>query len=426
MLCDYSTSVWSILLGMIVTGAARSIVVKLAYQSGFEAPLTITLLYLTGQALSLLVYAIRKKIHGYDTLPNDVLVLSKQSHELVCSSDDDHHDHPQEDRPKVVELRTFHSNPNQPISKGSSHGLSIESEERIQWIHFIPWYAKPAIPAFFNLLNSGLRWASLTYIDASVAEMLISGLELTLSVVAARIFRGRRIGAARWLGVILVALGIIIIERANSSKHQSLKNDGGNSNNYNGGKEDAMIGVILIILQSFLSVLQDLAEEIFMQAASFPPTMMLGMEGSYGLVLGLIIYFTIGDKIGIEDTGLTMQLLREHPKLLWWMAALPFLFLVTGIFNIKATEVTSAMTRNVWKNLRTVLVWLVALLIFYIGGNTDYGESWFTPESFYILLGLLVMSAGIGVYYWYKEDRPKGPTYHDCTQEEREMETSFV
>jgi protein-S-isoprenylcysteine O-methyltransferase Ste14 len=89
-------------------------------------------------------------------------------------------------------------------------------------------------------------------------------------------------------------------------------------------------------------------------------------------------------------------------------------------------EVTSAMTRNVWKNLRTVLVWLVALLIFYIGGNTDYGESWFTPESFYILSGLLVMSAGIGVYYWYKEDRPKGPTYHDCTQEEREMETSFV
>ncbi len=33
----------------------------------------------------------------------------------------------------------------------------------------------------------------------------------------------------------------------------------------------------------------------------------------------------------------------------WWAACLPLLFLVTGIFNIKATEATLAMTRNVWK-----------------------------------------------------------------------------
>ena len=30
---------------------------------------------------------------------------------------------------------------------------------------------KPGIPALFNLLNSTLRWASLVYVDASVAEM---------------------------------------------------------------------------------------------------------------------------------------------------------------------------------------------------------------------------------------------------------------
>jgi len=222
----------------------------------------------------------------------------------------------------------------------------------------------------------------------------------------------------------LVAVGIIIIERANSSKHQAaVENDDANSN-YDSGQRDAMVGVILIILQSLLSVLQDLSEEIFMQAASFPPTMMLGMEGAYGFGLGLILYFTIGDKLGIEDTSLTIQLLREEPQLLWWMVALPFLFLVTGIFNIKATEVTSAMTRNVWKNLRTVLVWLISLLIFYIGGNADYGESWFTPESYYILCGLFVMSAGICVYYRNKKEKL---TTSSCTfTEEREEENNLV
>ena len=103
---------------------------------------------------------------------------------------------------------------------GSTHGLSRQSEDRIiSLIDLIPWYLKPAIPAVLNLLNSALRWASLVYIDASVAEMLISGLELTLSVVAARIFRGRMVAKSRWVGVSIVAVGVLIIERANSTKH---------------------------------------------------------------------------------------------------------------------------------------------------------------------------------------------------------------
>ena len=57
------------------------------------------------------------------------------------------------------------------------------------------------------------------------------------------------------------------------------------------------------------------------------------------------------------------------------------------------------MTRNVWKNMRTVLIWALALGIFYLGNNAAYGEAWHTPESFIILLGFGVMSAGITVYY---------------------------
>ena len=78
---------------------------------------------------------------------------------------------------------------------------------------------------------------------------------------------------------------------------------------------------------------------------------------------------------------------------------LPFLFLVTGVFNIKATRVTSAMTRNVWMNMRTVLIWALALGIFYLGNNAVYEEAWYTPESFIILLFFGVMSTGIIVYY---------------------------
>lgn len=73
--------------------------------------------------------------------------------------------------------------------RGSVTGLTEESKRAVQWVHRIPWYLKPCLTGFFNLLNSAMRWASLVYVAASVAEMLISGLELVLSVVAARIIR---------------------------------------------------------------------------------------------------------------------------------------------------------------------------------------------------------------------------------------------
>ena len=148
-------------------------------------------------------------------------------------------------------------------------------------------------------------------------------------------------------------------------------------------------------------MLQDLGEEIFMQATDFPATMMLGLEGLYGFCIGLIIYSSVGDQLRIEDTDSTMSILGKNTKLPWWVwvVGLPFLFLLTAVFNIKATEVTSAMTRNVWKTLCTLLVWLGLVGIFYLGKNSDYGEACHTPESFIILFGFIMMSARIIVYY---------------------------
>ena len=461
---------------MIITGAFRSIIVKLAYQSGLEAPLTVTLLYLLGQSFSLIVYIIQTRVitphykgkGAYHTNNNNKEKDYNIGHggtdefplesyvEMGRSSDNEHgaspyynnnnsnmgdddgdnnisklqssttltkptvgghfpipeHSTYAKDRyirqvtpipvhgcPSTFSHQSLNTSGGVISAVGSTHGLTIQSEERIRWMNYIPWYMKPAIPAVFNLLNSALRWASLLYIDASVSEMLISGLELTLSVVAARVFRGRMVAKSRWMGVAIVAVGVIVIERANNSRHPEAEeyaadDDINNDDNHHSTahtKAEVTIGVILIVLQSVLSVLQDIGEEIFMQADRFPATMMLGMEGLYGFCIGLIIYITLGEYLRIEDIDSTMSMLRDNAKLCWWVVGLPFLFLITGIFNIKATEVTSAMTRNVWKNLRTVLVWVIALCLYYFGHNASYGEAWHTPESYYILLGFIVM-----------------------------------
>jgi len=56
-----------------------------------------------------------------------------------------------------------------------------------------------------------------------------------------------------------------------------------------------------------------------------------------------------------------------------------------------------------------VLVWAIALSIFYLGSG-GYGEAWHNPESWYILLGFLVMCTGIVVYYWYKGQEKSSKT----------------
>jgi hypothetical protein len=279
---------------------------------------------------------------------------------------------------------------------GSLHGLNSASKHAVQWVHRIPFWLKPLIPGVFNLCNSAMRWASLIYVPASIAEMLISGLELVLSVVASRVIRKRLVSKRRWIGVGIVTLGILVVGLVHL-----LKQGDEDEEDSSRSRLGQWIGILLIVGQCIMSVLQDLCEELFMQEAHFPPMLLLGMEGLFGLVIGSVVYFPLASKLtglSSEDQSF-VQLVEEDWTVALAVVGLVFLFCVTGIFNILATAVTSSMTRNVWKNFRTILVWLFGLVIFYASGNDELGEAWLIPESFAILLGFAIMVYGAHVYY---------------------------
>ena len=111
---------------------------------------------------------------------------------------------------------------------------------------------------------------------------------------------------------------------------------------------DQIIGVVLIVGQSVMSVFQDIAEELFMQEGEFPATLLLGMEGFFGLIFGLILYFPLASIFG-ENRSETVEQLKEA-KIAGFAVGFTLLVTITGIFNIMATAVTSSMTRNVWKS----------------------------------------------------------------------------
>jgi hypothetical protein len=443
----YSLAVSLVLVCMIVTGAVRSVAVKFFYQMGYDFPLLVTLLYLVGQSLSLVVYIVsitikahnnkqfagRRKSKGgkcyaeYDDERDLEAYSAETSIEIeeddsqaslfdaaVILSDAVHHSELQDladlfegieatvVEPAEPSLSGELDKPpaggggkgkndasSRPVLKrsGSLTGLSEESKEAVQWVHRVPWYLKPALPGFCNLCNTAMRWGSLVYLPASVAEIMISGLELVLSVYAARIVRKRMVSWTRWTGVAVVAVGVALVgavDAAGALVGLSVTSQ--------------LVGMLLVVGQCVMSVMQDIAEEVFMDEADFPATLLLGMEGLFGLAFGVVLYVPVTKLLG-EDPAATLRSLSSSPFGTMYAIMLPFLFTLTGIFNIVATGVTSSMTRNVWKNLRTVLVWVFSLMLYYCTVNDELGEPWVVPGSLYVLGGFVVILSGIYVYY---------------------------
>ena len=430
VLTMYPLNVVLTLLGMIIFGSGRIVAIKLYFQmeedeSRTVTPLFVTLLYLVGQTLSLLVYFIQTRsktcisqddifdidndIIDYNTIEmaareldgekgatmimDEEEILDDQDgrriidNEFVQEGEEEegggHIRHNGDHR--IVTKNDGESIPNlvpqqkRMIRRGSKTGLTSESNGTIAWIHHIPWYLKPLIPGFFNLCNSALRWGCLVYVAASTAEILISGIELILSSFAARIIRKRIISTKRWFGISIVTLGIILVGFAKVIENKENESDG----------QKFFIGNILILGQCFFSVLQDLSEEIFMQEANFPATLLLGMEGLFGLIFGIPIYLLFFPPEQISST----------PFNIGYEIMLVLLVAITGILNIRTTEVTSSMTRNVWKQFRIILVWIFGLLLYYVGQNDRLGEAWVIPGSFFVLGGFSVILSGVYFYY---------------------------
>lgn len=509
----YSLRTSLIILCMIVTGATRSVGVKLFYQLGFESPLFVTILYLMGQSLSMVAYWLSHSKHFYwaededdhdsgnvveyaplspqddedasttlnggntkelselelQVMPfnqdNNSNNLKPQQFTQVPQDDDaktqeddktenfddgnpgvfvvplspdassehiaqmvdhsidrhgsyserksismplklqDQFDDEAAKDPEALLLPRTHSlpldgtppslvRPQRLRRRGSKTGLTQASTEAVAWIHSIPWQLKPALPGFFNLCNAALRWGSLVYVAASICDMLMSGTELVLSVVAARVIRKRQISGTRWAGVAVVAVGLLTVRAADvlDSNAELATLDPDEAANL---KRDHFIGAVLIVGQSLTAICQDMSEELFLQEADFPATLLLGMEGMFGLVFGIPLYLMYAP----ETPGETWDTLQESSLKKFYVLGLVCLFTVTGIFNIMATSVTSSMTRNMWKNFRTILVWVMGLVIFYGIGNADLGEAWIIPDSFFTLFGFAIMLSGIYVYY---------------------------
>lgn len=452
----YSRDVLTTLILMILLGAGRTIVVKVGFQLGYDDPLLITVLLLVGHALALPLYLIGKlyqsnrhkrkdvskdsqrtadlteeishndneaelaarPIFNVSSLGSGIVQLNAlqwapEASWLVSERDLDYDEDAQVSFPSEIRdeesLKSTTSTGNRPTllskgySRGSKTGLTEKSKAAAAWVHQVPWWAQPLLSSFLGVLDTTFRMLSVLYLAASVAELLSGGLELIVSILASRFIRHRQILKQRWYGAGVMVVGLVLIAASDLTGPDR-----------EGSSRSLGLGVLFIVLKVILGVLKDLAQEIFMQEANLSATLLLGLEGLYGVIMAVPLYFAVGPLLGFNPVE-SFQILGSSTLAIGYTFFLILVVFLAGIYSILGTAVTSSMTRNMWKNFRGLVVWMIALLIFYASVNSDLGEPWTIPGSFMILVGFFIMMVGLKVYYHVRNES-EGTTTKPTTE----------
>ena len=323
-----------------------------------------------------------------------VLILAEAAWIPECAFDDEEQDEALQDekdeRPPTKNRITD--------KLGSVAGLTEESEKAVLWVHKLPHWSYPVISSVINLLDIFFRITALLYLQASVATMMFSGLELVASIFAAKFVRKRTIMIERWFGGGIMVLGLLLVGLSDF-----VGKDNASSSS---GSENFALGMLFVILKVIMGVAKGLAQELFMQVALFPATLLLGLEGVYGVLISLPLYFALGPRLvyhPIDSFRRSFGSAQSVGYTLMFMAVVLF----AGIYSLLATCFTSAMTKNMWKNFRGLVVWIAAMIIYYVSGNASVGEPWSIPGSLFILVGFSIMMGAIYVYYggveWFRK-----------------------
>ena len=245
------------------------------------------------------------------------------------------------------------------------------------------------------------------FLPASIAVILISGSKLAVNVVAQKYIRKRVVPKHRWIGCGLVLIGLVVVTSADFAK-------GGNIEVQSWG-----LGLLFVALKSFVGVCLDITQELFTQEANFPATMLLGLEGIYGLILFMPIYFLATPLTGYNPTQAWGKAV-ENTAAICLTIGLVFVMFFAGTFKILAAAILSSMTQNLWvSSFRGPTVWVLELFLYYVVSDGKpsilIGEPWFMPGSFLFLVGLVINFGGVWTYYNHggNDDSDSSSQYHD-------------
>jgi len=277
-------------------------------------------------------------------------------------------------------------------------------------------YAALLIPAVCDMIASFLMGVGLLWIPGSVWQML-RGSIIVFTALLKVFYRKKKLFPSEIFGTTDVVLALVVVgvssfftpgevencyDSSDGNFSLSLSSSHSSSSETSSNVLLMALGIVLVVLAQALQAFQTILEEKFLHDLDAPETLIVGMEGLYGLLLCSLIsmpiaYFLPGEEgIGLhEDTLDSFVMLVHNWTLFGVMVAYVIVILVFNLFGMMITQVTDAMTRNIMEPIRTFLVWVCMVSIFYI--TRCLGEQ-LNLWSLLELAGFVILTFGVLVY----------------------------
>lgn len=281
--------------------------------------------------------------------------------------------------------QNFMESINHDSDEHTSGESSIEQPRVFQWIF--------AFPTVCDLFGTTLAGIGLLYVSASVWQML-RGSIIIFTGILSKIFLKRKLWPIHWIGMIVTVFGLVLVGLSSV-----LRED-----HHGTSKGHVVLGIVLILAGQCVSATQMIVEELFLKKRNFHPLQVVGMEGFFGVILMTaivlpVVYFIPGDQNhhSYENSLDALLMIKNDAKLL----AMSMLYICSisfyNFFGLAVTKSLTAVHRTLIDALRTIVVWLVDLLVHYVF-HEGFGEAWDSRYGIFQVDGFLFLMLGTALY----------------------------
>lgn len=274
------------------------------------------------------------------------------------------------------------------------------------------------LPASLDLLNTVLGNIGLVWVNSSIYQMTRGSVVIFSAMLSVK-WLGRRLRHFHYWSIFFVTVAVALVgiagtqEEAPDDDECADDDDGASGSGDDDGASagQVVLGLGFILAAQLVTAVQIITEERLMcdRATMLAPVCLVGFEGLWGLFyfvfLAPILSLTPASDLPISAVwhenfyDSVVQISNSSTLLLF---VLGYMVAILA-YNVSANFVTqslSAVVRSILEACRTLGVWFVGLVLFYVGGTCGtraIGEQW-TPWSYLELAGFAVLLLGTFSY----------------------------
>jgi drug/metabolite transporter (DMT)-like permease len=261
-------------------------------------------------------------------------------------------------------------------------------------------YRLVAIPALCDLSATILQNIALLYLVPSIWQMF-RGSILLFTALLACFYRHQKLRFVDWLGVIVTILGITIVGLSSVVRKNKADNT---TSTANAPLTMQLVAMLLIVIAQGLQAFQTIVEEQLLHDVDATESEIVAFEGLWGLYFSTFLTMPIANIVPQEwGEGLFEQSLETFKMLFssWQLGvlALGYCAAILGLnqTGMMITSFSTAIHRNIYEALRSIAVWALSAIVYYIWPKSGAGEKldWW---SFLQAFGFLVSIFGTFIY----------------------------